>query len=94
MNMVRCGKFVPEAFFSFSIYFKIKITKTVITYYLTVTLLNNQDNWLGDSPLSTLLSPLSTLHSPLSTLHSLLSTLYSPLSTLHCIFPGQQVLDT
>ena len=53
MNMVRCGKFVPEAFFSFSIYFKIKITKTVITYYLTVTLLNNQDNWLGDSPLST-----------------------------------------
>ena len=23
MNMVRCGKFVPEAFFSFSIYFNI-----------------------------------------------------------------------
>ena len=56
MNMVRCGKFVPEAFFSFSIYFNIKITKTFITYYLTVTLLNNQDNWLGDSPLSTVYS--------------------------------------
>ena len=41
MNMVRCGKFVPEAFFSFSIYFKIKITKTIITYYLTVTLFHN-----------------------------------------------------